>query len=76
MAPLPEAAFFPRLTAPMALASVWARAGHAGFDAVRSQYALAVGAGLLPRSLRASGRLEAWLAATERTTMGPLARRT
>jgi len=45
------------------------------FDALRAQYAAAVTAGLVPRSMLASARLERWLAALEALTLGPLARR-
>lgn len=45
------------------------------FDAVRHRYARAVTAGLTPRSLIASGRLERMLDALETMALGPLARR-
>jgi len=45
------------------------------FDTLRQQYAGAVTAGLVPRSLLDSARLERWLAALEAMTLGPLARR-
>ena len=44
------------------------------FDAMRQHYAGAVIAGLVPRSIRDSGRLERWLGALEALTLGPLAR--
>lgn len=46
----------------------------APFDALRLHYAGAVMAGLVPRSLRASARLEQRLHALESLTLGPLAR--
>lgn len=46
----------------------------APFDALRRHYAGAVLAGLVPRSLRASARLEQCLDALESLTLGPLAR--
>jgi hypothetical protein len=45
------------------------------FDALRAQYAGAVVAGWLPRSLIASGRFERALGVMEAATLGPLARR-
>jgi hypothetical protein len=45
------------------------------FDALRAQYAGAVVAGWLPRSLIASGRFERALGLMEAATLGPLARR-
>jgi hypothetical protein len=45
------------------------------FDALRAQYAGAVVAGWLPRSLIASGRFERALGLVECATLGPLARR-
>jgi hypothetical protein len=44
------------------------------FDAMRQHYAGAVIAGLVPRSLLDSARLERWLDALEALTLGPLAR--
>jgi hypothetical protein len=44
------------------------------FDAMRQHYAGAVIAGLIPRSLLDSARLERWLGALEAVTLGPLAR--
>jgi hypothetical protein len=44
------------------------------FDAIRQHYAGAVIAGLIPRSLLDSARLERWLGALEAVTLGPLAR--
>ena len=44
------------------------------FDAMRQHYAGAVMAGLVPRSLLDSARLERWLDALEALTLGPLAR--
>ncbi|MHB1670000.1 hypothetical protein [Thiomonas sp.] len=48
---------------------------RAPFDAMREQYASAVRAGLIERSLLASARFEHKLGALERTTLGPWARR-
>ena len=45
------------------------------FDAMREQYAAAVRAGLVERSLLASARFEHKLGALERVTLGPWARR-
>jgi len=45
------------------------------FDALRVQYACAVMAGLVPRSLLASGRFERALDALEKLILGTLARR-
>jgi hypothetical protein len=44
------------------------------FDALRLQYASAVMAGLVQRSILASGRLERALDALEKLVLGPLAR--
>jgi hypothetical protein len=44
------------------------------FDTLRFQYASAVMAGLVPRSLLASGRMERTLDALEKLVLGPLAR--
>ena len=44
------------------------------FDAMRRHYAGAVIAGLVPRSLLDSARMERWLGALEAVTLGPLAR--
>jgi hypothetical protein len=44
------------------------------FDAMREHYAGAVIAGLVPRSILDSARLERWLGALEALTLGPLAR--
>ncbi len=44
------------------------------FDAMRQHYAGAVRAGLVPRSLLDSARLERWLDALEVLMLGPLAR--
>lgn len=45
------------------------------FDAVRAQYAGAVSAGFIERSLIASGRFERALGSIEQLVLGPLARR-
>ena len=45
------------------------------FDAMRAQYAVAVNAGLVERSMIASGRFERRLAKLERFVLGPFARR-
>ncbi|PXW94372.1 hypothetical protein C7444_11471 [Sphaerotilus hippei] len=45
------------------------------FDALRAQYAWAVRAGLVERSLLASSRFERQLAALEQMAYGPFARR-
>ena len=45
------------------------------FDALRAQYAGAVRAGFIERSLLASARFERALASLERWMLGPLARR-
>ncbi len=47
----------------------------AGFDFARAQYAAGVHAGLIERSLIASGAFERRLGALERLTLGPWARR-
>ncbi|MGM9482800.1 hypothetical protein ACS5PN_16520 [Roseateles sp. NT4] len=47
----------------------------APFEALRSQYASAVTAGVVPRSLLASGQLERCLDNLEKLCLGPLARR-
>ena len=47
----------------------------AGFDLARAQYAAGVRAGLIERSLLASGAFERRLALLERLTLGPWARR-
>ncbi len=53
----------------------WPVAGLANpFDLVRAQYAAGVQAGLIERSLLASGALERRLAWLERLTLGPWAR--
>jgi hypothetical protein len=44
------------------------------FDTLRFQYAGAVRAGLVPRSLLAAGMLERTLDALEKLVLGPLAR--
>jgi len=44
------------------------------FDAMRQHYAGSVIAGLVPRSMLASARLERWLGTLEALTLGPLAR--
>lgn len=44
------------------------------FDTLRQHYAVAVVAGLVPRSLLHSAWLERWLLALEALTLGPLAR--
>lgn len=57
---------------------IWAASLHclsAPFDAMRSQYAAAVVAGVAQRSLLASARLERSLHALETLCLGPLARR-
>lgn len=46
----------------------------AAFDAMRAQYAGAVQAGLVPRSLLASAQLERSLDRLEKLCLGPLAR--
>ena len=46
----------------------------APFDAMRTHYAAAVGAGIVPRSKLASGQLERYLNALEFMMLGPLAR--
>jgi hypothetical protein len=45
------------------------------FDAVRAQYAGAVSAGFIRRSMIASGRFERALGSIEQLVLGPLARR-
>jgi hypothetical protein len=45
-----------------------------GLDVLRQQYAIAVNAGVLRRSLIDSAKFEQWLADTERLALGPLAR--
>lgn len=45
------------------------------FDAVRAQYAGAVSAGFIERSMIASGRFERALGTIEHLMLGPLARR-
>ena len=45
------------------------------FDAMRQLYAGTVMAGLVPRSILDSARLERWLEALEALALGPLARR-
>jgi hypothetical protein len=45
------------------------------FDALRFQYASAVVAGLVPRSILASARSERAINLLERLVLGPLARR-
>lgn len=47
----------------------------APFDAMRSHYAGAVAAGLMPRSLLASARVERAIDSLEKLCLGPLARR-
>lgn len=47
----------------------------AGFDFLRTQYAAAVQAGVIERSLLASGAFERRLGVLERLTLGPWARR-
>ena len=47
----------------------------APFEALRFQYASALAAGLAPRSILASGRLEQAIDRLERLILGPLARR-
>ncbi len=47
----------------------------APFDAMRAQYAGAVQAGLVPRSLLASAQFERSLDSLEKLCLGPLARR-
>ena len=44
------------------------------FEALRFQYASAVTAGLVPRSILASGKLERALDVLEKLVLGPLAR--
>ena len=56
-------------------AATWHASGvGAGFDLVRAHYAAAVQAGLIQRSLLASGALERRLAALERIALGSKAR--
>lgn len=58
--------------------AAWAWQAHgvaAGFDFARAQYAAGVRAGLIERSLLASGAFERRLGQLERLTLGPLARR-
>lgn len=45
------------------------------FDVMRAQYAAGVNAGLIERSMIASGRFERTLAMLERLVLGPFARR-
>ena len=45
------------------------------FDALRAQYAAAVRAGFVERSLLGSGRVERFLASLEQFALGPWARR-
>ncbi len=57
-------------------ARAWQACGlAAGFDLVRAQYAAGVHAGLIERSLLASGAFERRLGTLERLTLGPWARR-
>jgi len=65
----------PSLVAPAALALNATQACLAApFDAMRSHYASSVAAGLVPRSLLASARLERALDSLEKLCLGPLAR--
>jgi len=55
--------------------SLWQASGvSAPFDLARAQYAAGVQAGLIERSLLASGAFERGLDALERLTLGPWAR--
>jgi hypothetical protein len=55
--------------------SLWQASGaSAPFDLARAQYAAGVRAGLIERSLLASGAFERGLDALERLTLGPWAR--
>jgi hypothetical protein len=67
------------LPAPLRAACASSRSSQAWlrlpFDAVRSQHARWVQAGLLKRSLLASGNFETTLGAAERLMLGPFARR-
>ena len=57
-------------------ARAWQTQGlAAGFDLARAQYAAGVQAGLIERSLLASGAFERRLGVLERLTLGPWARR-
>ena len=57
-------------------ARAWQTQGlAAGFDLARAQYAAGVHAGLIERSLLASGAFERRLGVLERLTLGPWARR-
>jgi hypothetical protein len=51
------------------------RALYLPFDSIRAQYAGAVSAGIIERSLIASGTFERALGAIEQFVLGPLARR-
>jgi len=44
------------------------------FDAMRQHYAWAVFAGVVPRSILASARVEQWFGALESQLLGPFAR--
>ena len=69
--PSPNTGFGVALAAP-----AWQAHGlAAGFDLARAQYAAAVHAGLIERSLLASGAFERRLGMLERLTLGPWARR-
>ena len=68
----------PLITGPSAVnaARGWQTHGlAAGFDLARAQYAAGVHAGLIERSLLASGAFERRLGVLERLTLGPWARR-
>jgi hypothetical protein len=68
----PPAATDENLPAPMRSAKWWL---VLPFDALRAQYAGAVQAGFVERSLLASTRFEHAVAALEQFVLGPLARR-
>ena len=63
------------LTSPLGLFAASGRFLSLPFDAMRTQYAAAVNAGLVERSMLASGRLERTLAKLEQLALGPFARR-
>jgi hypothetical protein len=64
-----------RLTASSRFQATSARFLALPFDTMRAQYAAAVDAGIVERSLIASGRFERMLGMLERFLLGPLARR-
>jgi hypothetical protein len=71
--PLSEAPSLQSL--PLATAQVLAQALGLPFDALRAQYASAVQAGLIERSMLAHRDFENLLGALERASLGPWARR-